>query len=93
MRLYQQYFTAPTLLLASDTDPIAPFDYYAPWQSPTVTVHNISGRHHALMAVISQPEHELIQQWLALIPQSLQQTEQQAEKTTHPVAAERLLAY
>lgn len=72
LRQYQHYFTTPTLILASDKDPIAPYEHYAPWQTPQLMVHNISGRHHALMAVISQPEHELIQQWLQLIPQSLQ---------------------
>ncbi|WP_445425548.1 alpha/beta hydrolase [Alishewanella sp. HL-SH06] len=65
---YKAHFTMPTLILTADNDLIAPYQFYAGWQGPQFYVKQVADRHHALMSVISQQEHEWVQQWLALIP-------------------------
>jgi len=54
----------PTLILASDVDPVGSFEYFNSLQSRYVTVHPIHGRHHFLMGIIDPEMHEHLYPWL-----------------------------
>jgi pimeloyl-ACP methyl ester carboxylesterase len=58
--------TMPVLIFASQTDPVAPLDYFAPLASETITIAKIDNRSHAGMAVIGPVENDRIGQWLRL---------------------------
>lgn len=54
----------PTLILASDTDTVAPYDYFVPLKSNRVRVERIANRHHFLMAIIDPEFHQYLYPWL-----------------------------
>lgn len=55
----------PSLIIASDIDPVAPYQHYAHWQQQAhIDVINLAGRPHPLMLLIGTEEHEIIFNWL-----------------------------
>ncbi|WP_339880478.1 alpha/beta hydrolase [Pseudidiomarina gelatinasegens] len=54
----------PTLILASDVDPVGPYDYFEALNSRYVTVKLIQDRHHFLMGIMDPKMHEHLYTWL-----------------------------
>ncbi|MGQ4277190.1 alpha/beta hydrolase [Pseudidiomarina sp. E22-M8] len=54
----------PTLIVASDKDEIAPYDYYLPLESEQVRVIMAPGLHHMSLGVMDNERHEHISAWL-----------------------------
>lgn len=54
----------PTLILASNVDSVAPYEYFKPLESRYVTVREIPERHHFLMAIMDPKMHEYLYPWL-----------------------------
>lgn len=57
-------FKTPTLMIASDRDPIAPYDYFQPLQQGNVTVKKLPDRHHFLLTIPDENLHDLVYPWL-----------------------------
>lgn len=57
-------FRVPTLIIASNADPVAPYDYYMPLQSSSVTIKELPQRHHFLLTIINGELHDIIYPWL-----------------------------
>jgi pimeloyl-ACP methyl ester carboxylesterase len=55
----------PTLILVSNRDPVAPPESYKQLSNEYVSVVEVSERSHPSMAVITQQDNEIIQDWLA----------------------------
>ncbi|MEW5251116.1 alpha/beta hydrolase [Microbulbifer sp. 2201CG32-9] len=53
------------LILASESDPVAPYSGFTPFESDVVSVMKFSDRNHPSMAVIGNRAHQYIAQWLA----------------------------
>lgn len=55
----------PTLIVASDKDSIAPYDYYLPLESEQVRLIMAPGRHHMSLGVMDNERHQHVSAWLA----------------------------
>jgi len=60
----------PVLILASDEDPVAPFEEYRSLEGRAVSVARVEKRGHAGMAVIGGSEAEIIDHWLPTVSRS-----------------------
>ncbi|CAB0151328.1 Lipase 1 [Pseudidiomarina piscicola] len=54
----------PTLVIASDKDAIAPYDYYLPLESDRLQLIMAPGRHHMSLGVMDNERHEHVRAWL-----------------------------
>lgn len=54
----------PTLIVASDKDEIAPYDYYLPLESDQVRVIMAPGLHHMSLGVMDNERHEYVKAWM-----------------------------
>ena len=54
----------PVMILASNSDTVAPFSYFEPLSSNTISVFKVEERSHPGMNVIANSDHLYIQEWL-----------------------------
>lgn len=54
----------PTLIFASNTDSVAPYETYQAFDSDLIKVIEVKNRQHAYMSMIGQQEHQVIVDWM-----------------------------